>query len=380
MSDWLPEIRRRLAAAGLDPAREAEIALELEQHLADRYAEMRALGSDEDEARRAAFAELNDDVRMRGELARIERRESTVPRAGDPGRPPFLQGLWRDARYAARTLRRNPGFAALAIATLAIGIGATTVVYAVIDNVLVRPVPYKDIDRLVRIYTIESKDPDKRIMLSYPDIADIRERMTTLEAVGIYRSGRGMVLLEGDPERVSDAGAGADFFTAAGVRPVLGRGFTDADGLPGAPRVTILSHAAWQRRFGGDPNVVGRTVTTVDGPLQIVGVLEPAKMFAGSVEFWLPFERGPMTTMRHVRGLWVMGRLREGVTLEQARAEQARLAPRWRRSIPIPTRAWGSPSSRCTRPASAISARRSIPSWPPSAASCSLPASTSRAC
>lgn len=321
MPDWLPEIRKRLAGAGLDPAREAEIAQELAQHLEDRYAEMRAEGFDAEEARRAALAELNDDARMRQELSHTEDAESTVPPAGDPGRPPFLRGLWQDVRYAARMLRCNPAFAALAIATLAVGVGATTVVYAIIDNVLVRPVPYKDIDRLVRIYTIDPKDPGRRTMLSYPDIEDIQRRMTTLEAVGIYRSGQGMVLLEGEPERVSAAGAGAGFFAAAGVTPVLGRGFTSDDGVSGAPRVTILSHGAWQRRFGGDPNIAGRTVRTVDGPLQIVGVLEPAKMFAGSVEFWVPFERGPMATMRHVRGLWVMARLREGVTFEEARAE-----------------------------------------------------------
>ncbi|CAN5674949.1 ABC transporter permease [soil metagenome] len=321
MSDWLPEIRRRLAPAELDPAREAEIAQELAQHLDDRYAEMRALGSGEDEARQAALAELDDDARMRRDLLRSERRESTVPPTGDPGRPPFLQGLWQDVRYAGRMLRRNPGFTALAVLTLALGVGATTVVYAIIDHVLVRAVPYKDIDRLVRLYTTEAKNPSQRIMLSHQDVDDLRARATTLEAVGLYRSGRGMVLLEGEPERVSSGGAGADFFAAAGVGPVLGRGFVEADSVPGAPRVTILSHAAWQRRFGGDPDVVGRVIKTVDGPLEIVGVLESARMFAGSIEFWLPFSQTSMATMRHVRGLWVMGRLRDGATLAEARAE-----------------------------------------------------------
>ena len=321
MPDWLPEIRRRLAAAGLDPAREAEIALELDQHLSDRYAEMRAAGADDEDARRAALGELDEDARMRGELRSIERKESNLPPPGGPNRASFIAGLWQDLRYAARMLRRNPGFTALAVLTLALGVGATTVVYAIIDNVLVRPVPYKDIDRLVRIYTTEDKDPAKRIMLSFPDLDDIRARARTIEATGTYRSGTSVVLLEGDPQRVNAAGAGEDFFAAAGVRPVLGRGFTREDTLPGAPRVVVLTHAAWQRRFGGDPAVIGRLLRTVDGPLQVVGVLEPARWFGSETEFWLPYERPGFASMRKVRGLWVMGRLRDGVTLEQAKTE-----------------------------------------------------------
>ena len=276
MSEWLPEIRRRLSAAGLDPAREAEIALELDQHLSDRYAEMRASGADDDEARRAALGELDEDARMRGELRRIERPESSLPPPGDPRRGSFLAGLWQDIRYAARMLRRNPGFTALTIVTLALGVGSTTVVYAIIDNVLIRPVPYRDIDRLVRLYTTEEEDPTKRVMLSFPDLDDIRARVRTLEATGTYRN-RNVVLLEGDPERVAVIAASEDFFTAAGIRPALGRGFTREDTLKGAPPVVVLSHAAWQRRFGSDAGVIGRTLRTVDGPLQVVGVLEPTR-------------------------------------------------------------------------------------------------------
>lgn len=321
MSEWLPEIRKRLGAAGLDPAREAEIAQELEQHLSDRYAEMRAAGADHDEAQRAALGELDEDARMRGELSRVERSESRLPPPGDPNRGSFFAGLWHDLRYATRMLRRNPGFTALAVVTLALGVGSTTVVYAIVDNVLIRPVPYKDIDRLVRIYTTEDKDPAKRVMLSFPDLDDIRARARTLEATGTYRSGPSVVLLEGDPERVTAAAVSEDFFATAGIRPALGRGFMTADTRPGAPRVVVLSHAAWQRRFGADAAVIGRGLRTVEGPLQVVGVLEPVPWYLSDTEFVLPYERPSFATMRDVRGLWVMGRLRPGVSREQAEVE-----------------------------------------------------------
>lgn len=152
MSRWLPEIRRRLANAKLDPAREAEIALELESHLEDRYREMRADGFDEDEAARAALAEIQDDVRMRTELRRVEPREVPPAPLGDPVRRFPLADLLQDVRYALRTMRRSPGFTALAVLTLALGVGATTVVYAIVDNLLLRPIPYDYVDRLVRVF------------------------------------------------------------------------------------------------------------------------------------------------------------------------------------------------------------------------------------
>jgi len=326
MDDWLPEIRKRLAGADLDPAREVEIAQELAQHLDDRYAEMRALGADEDVARSAALAELNDDARMQRELALAERLESTVLPAGDPGRPPFLRGVWQDVRYAARMLRRNPGFTTLAVLTLALGVGATTVVYAIIDNVLFRPVPYEHIDRLVRVFEIDPDQPGRLISASYPNLQDWRARSRSFDAMGVYRS-RSLILLDGEPERITAATVTPGFLDAAGAEPALGRSLSEADSISGARRVVMISHGAWLRRFGGDPNVVGRTVRTVDGPYEIVGVLAPIRMFAGSLDFWMPFE--PSTAMKAFRGsrsLWVLARLRSGVTLEQARGEMDGIA------------------------------------------------------
>jgi hypothetical protein len=135
MPDWMTDIRARLAAARLDPAREGEIAEELAQHLDDRYAELRRDGATPDEAQARALDELKDHALMREQLAALERREHTLPPAGTPARDRLFAGLWQDVRFALRSLRLNPGFAALALTTLALGIAATTVIYAVVDTV-----------------------------------------------------------------------------------------------------------------------------------------------------------------------------------------------------------------------------------------------------
>jgi putative ABC transport system permease protein len=175
MDRWLPDIRERLAPARLDPAREAEIAQELAQHLDDRYAELRRDGTAPDDARAQALDELKDHARMREQLAAVERRESTVPPAGTPNRGRLLAGLWQDVRYALRSLRLNPGFAALALTTLALGIAATTVIYAVVDTVLLRPLPYKDADRIARSPLEDprwrSRAPVRRLVSELPRLA-----------------------------------------------------------------------------------------------------------------------------------------------------------------------------------------------------------------
>jgi putative ABC transport system permease protein len=327
MSRWLPEIRRRLAGAGLDPAREAEIALELESHIDDRYREMRAQGVDDEEASRRALEEIREDVRMRADLAQVERHELPPAPLGDPRRRSPLADLMQDVRYALRSMRRNPGFAALAILTLALGVGATTVVYAIVDNMLLRPVPYDHIERLVRIFETNS-DSERAGALysaSYPNLVDWQSRSRSFDAIGIYRS-RSLILIEGDPERVTCGTATRGFFEAAGAVPMLGRSFTAADSASGAQKVMILSRGAWLRRFGGDPNIIGRSVRTVDGSYEIIGVLGPARMLGAELELWTPFQVAPTTMKRDARVLFVVARLREGVTLDEARNEMNTIA------------------------------------------------------
>ena len=326
MPSWIPEIRRRLADAGLEPAREAEIAQELAQHLDDRYAEMRALGHSEEEARRAALEELRD-ARMLSELRQVTAMERAAPPLGGPARGSFVAGLWQDARYGLRLLRRNPGFSALAVLTLAIGVGATTIVYAVVDHALLRSLPYPHADRLVRIFASQPSS-ERLVMASYPNFLDWRARSQTIEFSAVTASpAEPFILVDGPtPVRAPSNATTPDLFAVFDGTPVLGRGFTEADMAIGAERVTIISHGAWVRRFGGDPSVVGRTVPTVAGTYRVVGVLPETFAYARTVDFWVPFKLTPVTKRRDAGMYNVFARLRPGVTLEQARTEMDGIA------------------------------------------------------
>ena len=337
MSQWLREVRVRLEAAGLEPAREAEIAHELAQHVSDRYDEMLASGASEEDARRAALAELADDTRMRQELARVERPGSTLPPAGQPTRAPMLAGLWGDLRYAVRMLAAARGFTALAVLTLALGIGATAIVYTIVDTVLLRTVPYEHAERLVRIFEVRESDPARSISASYPNFASWQADARSFDAMGIYRSGS-LVLTEPDPRIVNAGRATPGFFEASGARAALGRLFSEEESSPGGPPVVVLSHGAWQRRYGADPDIVGRTVTTADGALEIIGVLEPARMFGGTLDFWLPLRIS--SDVRAARQFWVLGRLRDGVSLAEAQSEMASIASTLADEHPESNRGW----------------------------------------
>jgi predicted permease len=328
MDRWLPDIRERLAPARLDPAREAEIAQELAQHLDDRYAELRRDGTAPDDARAQALDELKDHARMREQLAAVERRESTVPPAGTPNRGRLLAGLWQDVRYALRSLRLNPGFAALALTTLALGIAATTVIYAVVDTVLLRPLPYKDADRIVLLWKTHDGDLARRSAVSYPNFRDWQEASHRIDALAVVTNAT-VVLADGQPEEIEAAAVSQAFLAVHRVRPLHGRDFVPADFEPGAAPVCLLGYRMWQRRFAGDAGVVGRRIQTTDGVVEVIGVLPDVRIYWGEANVIVPFT--PSAAMARGRGFRtypVLGRLAPDVTLAQAQAEMDAIARR----------------------------------------------------
>jgi putative ABC transport system permease protein len=328
MSRWLPEIRSRLASARLEPAREAEIAQELAAHLDDRYAEARRAGLSDAEASRAALDELDQDALMRQQLSALEPRAiESAAVLGDPIRRSPVADVVQDARYAVRMLRANPAFAALAIVTLALGIGATTIVYAIVDTVLVRPLPYPQPDRLVRLTVASPRRPSGGIAPSYPNFMDWRTLSRSFDALGLWYSGPGFVLMEGpEPQRLPSMAVSPDFFETIGYEPALGRSFTEADRQAGAPRVIVLSDGAWRRRFGGDPNIIGHPVQALDGVHQVVGVLPPTFAYSRETDVFLPTRVTPTMQGRGNGMYLVYGRLKPGVAIAQAQLEMDGIA------------------------------------------------------
>src|SRR5918911_3735889 len=267
MPDWRDEIRARLAGLGLDPASEAQIVEELAQHLEDRYAELAARGESPEAAWRATLEELAESEVLARELrARWNRaRPSDVALGRAPARA--IDSLVHDLRYAARTLRASPGYTAAAVVTLALGIGACTLIFGVANGVLLRPLPFRQPERLVAFYGIAPEKGLRDVAITEGLFAVYRQRTRTLESIAIYSAG-GFNLTGAcgagagacEPERI-DAGRGsADFFKVLGVKPLLGRTFLPGEDTEGKDRVAVLGHALWKRRFGGRADVVGRTI------------------------------------------------------------------------------------------------------------------------
>jgi len=233
-----------------------------------------------------------------------------------------MDSIIKDIRFAVRSLLKRPGFSAIVVLTLAIGIGANAAVFSVINAVLLRPLPYRDADRVVTLWQNNTKAGNSRNEVSPANFIDWKEQSSSFEAVaGIEPFGFSLVG-DGEPERFSAWLVTSGFFQVAGTDALLGRTFTDQDYQPGNDRVVVLGHGLWQRRFGGDPNIVGRKLTLNGQPYIVAGVMPPEFQLPADRELWAPRVVGE--NLRQLRGAtyWnVVGRLKQGTTVAQAQEE-----------------------------------------------------------
>ena len=240
-----------------------------------------------------------------------------------------MSTIWQDLRYGARMLWKSPVFTAVAVVALALGIGANTAIFSVVNALLLRPLPLAESERLVVLWS-QSKKTGELSSSSYPDFADFREQNRVFEGVATLRP-RGVTLTgAGEPERLEGARVSADFFPLLRVRPLHGRAFLPEEDRPGGERVVLLGHGLWQRRFGGDPGIVGRSVMLDEQPHTVVGVLPPDFRFPYTLEdaevySTIAYEGGNLQE-RGARTSYMLARLREGVTIDEARADAARIA------------------------------------------------------
>jgi putative ABC transport system permease protein len=231
-----------------------------------------------------------------------------------------------DLRHALRQLRRRPGFSTLVIITLALGIGATTAVFSVVNCILIQPLPYPNADRLISVWnraTFQGVVND-RTELSPPMYFAYAEHNETLEEFGVYSRGVATVTGLGDPEQVRTFTVTHEVLPAFGVKPLLGRSFSAEDDTPGTPTTAILTYAYWQRRFGGDPAVLGRTIEVDSVPRGVIGVMPRGFDVGDGAELILPqrFDRGAVLTS--ALGYYGLARVEPGVTLDQVEADLAR--------------------------------------------------------
>jgi predicted permease len=242
-----------------------------------------------------------------------------------------LDTLWQDGRYALRVLRRSPSFTLAAVATLALGIGGTTAVFSVVDATLIRPLPYRDPERLVAIQ--ETNADGSRIPVNALHFREWKRNVQAFEAISLIRQVDMNLTGVGEPELVSAARVSAGFFHLLGVQPSLGRSFVDDEDQLGRDRVVVISDALWRRKFNGDPSLVGRRIMLEGQPYEVVGVMPPsfrfprltnlyaAGMAGAQPEIWKPFaaSRQELTVAGYF-SFASIGRLRADVTAEQARA------------------------------------------------------------
>src|SRR5450759_412116 len=260
MPDWNEPIRRQLAGLNLAPAREAEIVEELAQHAEDRFRELQSGGATVAEARRITLDELGGHDLLARELRAVERTDAPEPIVlGAGGKSRLLGGLGQDLRYGFRTLRKNPGFTPLAIRALALGIGANTAIFSVVNGVLLRPLSYPEADRLLTIF--ETTAEFNRTSVSYPNYLDWRRESRSFTDMGAYRSHDLNFTGAGEPEQVSGEFVSASLFPVRGVTPFLGRNFLPEEDRQGAACAVMLTYGFWKRRFAADANILGRTLT-----------------------------------------------------------------------------------------------------------------------
>jgi predicted permease len=307
---------------------EQEMEEEMRFHLRMRTSENIERGMEPDEAEREAR-------RRFGNVGKIKDLGRDIKGGG------FMETLWQDLRYGVRTLLKTPGFTLIIVITLALGIGANTAIFSVVNAVLLRPYPYPDQDRIMWVW--ETKPPEiNRTNPAPGNFLDWRKQNTVFERLVAITAVDFNLTNTGNPQRVRGVRVGADFFAMMGIKPGIGRDFLPDEDQPGHGDVVILGYNLWQKQFGGDPNVLNRTITLDDQSYTVVGVLPVnTGLNIGDTDVWMPIAfTADRALQRSNRYLIVLGRLKPGVTLEQARSEMNVIADQLAKQYPASNAGW----------------------------------------
>jgi predicted permease len=302
-----------------------ELSAELESHLQLHIEDNLRAGMSPSEARRQALLKL-------GGL------QQTTENYRDQGGAPFLESIWRDALYGFRQLAKNPGFTYVAILTLALGIGANSAIFSFVSGTLLRPIPYRDPDRLVQLWSSEPQRGWWKNIVSAGDFTDWKNRNRSFEDMAGYidttsnfSAGQQAIVIPG-------LAVTSNFFSVLGVVPALGQPFRPGDDLPGAPHVALISHSLWMQRFASDPRIVGKSIRLDSENYTILGVAPSSSALQTEggplVQYWVPFTYDPVAADHDTHAIYVIGRLRQGVSLAQAQEEMKLIANQLEKQYP----------------------------------------------
>jgi predicted permease len=303
--------------------RNEELDAEIQQHLDQAIRDRIERGESPEQARRNALREF-------GNVGLV--KEVTQEMWGWT----WLENLGQDLRFGLRMLLKKPGFALVAVITLALGVGANTAIFSIVNAVLLRPLPYADDERLAMIWGRFPSTGIDRLSVSVPEYIDYRDRTTSFSQVGTYGSKDFNLTGSGEAERLSGALVSANLPALLGVNPALGRSFLAEENQPERSQVVILSYGLWQRRFGGDPKLIGREITLNSVNCTVVGVMPPGfKFLLPEIEILQPLDiTAARLNERYSRWLTGVARLKPGVTMAQAQAEMDKLARLMQREYP----------------------------------------------
>jgi putative ABC transport system permease protein len=333
--NWNEAIRERLAELRLDPVRESEIVEEVSQHISDRYEELLADGATENEAFSSALAEFAENDELIRELRQVERAVRREPPLFAPASTGNIAAdLWQDLRYALRTIRKAPGFTAISVLALALGIGANTAIFTVVNAVLLRPLPYPQSEKLVEL---GRAFPGSEFggNLSETKFVFLHDNNQSFESLTATQEMGSNTYVSDDTQTDFVRGmiVSADFFRVMSVAPARGRSFTKKEDSPGGERVVVLGDSLWRRRFGSDEAIIGKTIALNGNAFTVVGIMPPGFEYYGAQDVFVPMQMNPAS--KNEGHNWsVIGRLRPGVTADQAQSEAGLLFEKFRSIYP----------------------------------------------
>jgi putative ABC transport system permease protein len=314
------------------------MAEEIRGHLEERVAELVAGGMSPADATAKARREF-------GNVSLLERDSREV------WRWPSIENALLDVRYGLRSLSKAPGFTAVVVLTLALGIGANTAIFSVVHAVLLRPLPFPNADSLVDIGSRSTLFDFEHLGVSLPDLEDMRANVPALEAVSPYQPGTKELSGDGKPEQIESASVSEDFFALLGVQPLFGRVFSAGDMQPGS-RVAVLSHTLWRQRFGSDAEAAGKTIRLDNAAYTVIGVMPafPHTDFATDAQVWTTFAPTPEErTARENHFFGILARLAPNATITEAQKELDTLAARLANAYPDADRGWSLHASSLKR-------------------------------
>ncbi|HEV8483779.1 MAG TPA: ABC transporter permease, partial [Blastocatellia bacterium] len=262
----------------------------------------------------------------------------------------LLSDLWQDLRFGLRLIAKSPRLTTAIVLTLGLGIGANALVFSVVRAVVLRPLAYEQPERLIQFWSSGTRSGGQGDWVSFPDFRDWSRENRVFEEAAVYRYSLATISGDKEPQSVLGLQVTDRLFEILGVKPVFGRTFLSGEDSPGRETVAVISHALWQRRYGGDPATVGRQVDIDGKPYSIIGVMPPSFYFPDGVpegttvipvDVWIPMRNAPDLEQRGSHNFWAIARLKTNVTLEQARADMDSIAANLARQYPVTNKDMG---------------------------------------